>query len=406
MPKLVQINVVASFGSTGKIVSNIGQKAISNDWKSIIGYGQKQNNSTSDAILVGSKIDFYNHIIQTRLFDRHGLASKKATRNFVNSLKKINPDIIHLHNIHGYFLNYPTLFNYLSEFNKPIVWTLHDCWAFTGHCTHYENIGCYKWKTQCKKCPQLETYPASSWLDNSKNNFQLKKKYFTMPKNMHIITVSNWLKKEVKQSFLSNYEIGTIYNGLDTQLFKPTKNNELRVKFNLSNSKIILGVASVWSKNKGLLDFINLSHELNEDEKIVLIGLNKTQIQNLPSNIIGLERTQNVEELINWYSTADVYVNTSVEESFGLTTVEALACNTPVIVYNSTANPEIINDDVGLCIDKNNILQLRESISKILNTPKESYKRVCRSHVLRNFDNKDKIQEYMNLYESLIKSQI
>ncbi|GGG42459.1 glycosyl transferase [Croceivirga lutea] len=402
MPKLVQINVVASFGSTGKIVSNIGQKAISNDWKSIIGYGQKQNNSTSDALLVGSKIDFYNHIIQTRLFDRHGLASKKATRNFIHSLKKINPDIIHLHNIHGYFLNYPTLFNYLSEFNKPIVWTLHDCWAFTGHCTHYENIGCYKWKTQCEKCPQLETYPASSWLDNSKNNFQLKKKYFTMPKNMHIITVSNWLKKEVKQSFLSNYEIETIYNGLDTQLFKPTENNELRVKFNLSNSKIILGVASVWSKNKGLLDFINLSHELNEDEKIVLIGLNKTQIQNLPSNIIGLERTQNVDELINWYSTADVYVNTSVEESFGFTTVEALACNTPVIVYNSTANPEIINDDVGLCIDKNNILQLRESISKILNTPKESYKRVCRSHVLRNFDNKDKIQEYMNLYESLI----
>lgn len=402
MPKLVQINVVASFGSTGKIVSNIGQKAISKDWQSIIGYGQKQNSSTSNALLVGNKIDFYNHILQTRLFDRHGLASKKATGNFIQNLKKINPDIIHLHNIHGYFLNYPTLFNYLSEFNKPIVWTLHDCWAFTGHCTHYENIGCYKWKTQCKKCPQLETYPASSWLDNSKTNFQLKKKYFTMPKNMHIITVSNWLKKEVKQSFLSNYEIGTIYNGLDTQLFKPTENDELRAKFNLANLKIILGVASVWSRNKGLLDFINLSHKLNEDEKIVLIGLNKAQIKSLPSNIIGLERTQNVNELINWYTIADVYVNTSVEESFGFTTVEALACNTPVIVYNSTANPEIINDDVGLCIDKNNILQLRESISKILNTPKESYKRVCRSHVLRNFDNKDKIQEYMNLYESLI----
>ncbi len=405
MPKLFQINVEANYGSTGRIASGIGDLVLKNGWESYIAYGQKQASSNSELSKVGGKLDFYNHVIHTRLFDRHGLASLKPTDKLIEKIKHIQPDIVHLHNIHGYYLNYPRLFNFLGSSDIPIVWTLHDCWALTGHCTHFENIDCQRWQTSCHSCPQKNVYPSSILRDRSKKNHADKKKYFQLPKKIEIVTVSNWLNQVVGKSFLSGYPRKTIHNGLDIEVFRPSNNISLIEKFDLNDSLVFLGVASVWAENKGLGDFIRLSEHLAENEKIVLIGLKKEQIAKLPENIIGLERTQNIEELAAWYSISDIYINTSVEESFGMTTAEAMACGTPVVVYNSTACPEMVNSKVGEIVEKNDIEGLRNALNTILSKPKGWYSKNCREFVVRNFNKEERYNDYFNLYNTLLNAK-
>jgi len=397
--KIFYINVEANFGSTGKIVESLGQLAQRKGSTTYLAHGRKYRASKLITYKIGNLFTYGFHFLLSILFDGQGRGSYLATKHLVRRINKIKPDVIHLHNIHGYYINYKVLFRYLEHYNGILIWTLHDCWALTGHCTHYDHVGCEKWKVECHSCPQQNKYPTSLLLDRSRKNHQKKKQYFSLPTNLKIITVSNWLNRQVKQSFLSNINTQTIYNGIDTSIFKKKYNSTLREQFHIDNKFIILGVASVWSETKGLSDFIKLSKTLKENEKIVLIGLSKNQISKLPISIIGLERTDTLEILVEWYSTANVYVNTSYEETFGMTTVEAMACGTPAVVYNSTACDECITNEVGFSVEKSNITQLKNALEIIKTKGNGFYDEPCRRHVEENFEKNNRYKEYLKLYE-------
>jgi putative colanic acid biosynthesis glycosyltransferase len=404
MIKLLQICVEGNVGSTGTIAESIGEMAIEKGWESYIAHGRWPRPSKSQTFRIESDLGVMLHGLETRLFDRHGLGSRHATKSLINKIKKIDPDVIHLHHIHGYYINIEILFDYLSSANKPVIWTQHDCWSFTGHCAFFDFVGCEKWKTECFKCPQKRAYPKSLFLDRSKENYSLKKKLFTSVPGMVIVSVSKWLDNLVSESFFKRSKHIVIYNGVDVNIFKPQEVNEtIRSKYNLIGKHIMLGVASTWEPRKGLKDYISLSKLLGEDEIIILIGLSQKQINDLPENIIGLSRTENKQELVDLYNISDVYINLSVEETFGLTTAEALACGTPVIVYNSTACPELVDTNTGMVIAKNDIYSVYNAVSKILENGKSSYSDKCRQRVIDNFDEKKKYTKYLETYESLIK---
>ena len=285
----------------------------------------------------------------------------------------------------------------------PVVWTFHDCWSVTGHCCHFDYVGCEKWKKECNHCPQLKEYPASFIIDRSRKNYLLKKELFTSVPNLTIVSVSNWLNGIVEQSFLKNANRKMIYNGLDLNIFKPNPNiSKIRELYQIQNLFLILGVASPWSQRKGFEDFLQLSKFLKNDEVIILVGLNDNQQKNLPSNIIGLSKTENKEQLVALYSAADVFINLSVEETFGLTTAEALACGTPAIVYNATACPEVIDNETGIVVEKKDLKSLVYAISRIKQNGKEYYSKKCRERVIKNFNKSERLQEYFELYKSLL----
>lgn len=399
--KIYQINVVANSGSTGRITEGIITKAMKLNYTCYLAYGRWANHSKADLFKIGSKFDIYYHAAVSMLLDKHGLASKNATKKLIKDLTEKKPDIIHLHNIHGYYLNYPILFNFLSKLNIPIIWTLHDCWSYTGHCAYYTAVNCEKWKKGgCNKCLNLKEYPLSLWKDSSQSNFILKREVFTSVKDMTIITVSDWLKKEVEQSFLSKYKIKTIHNGVDINKFYPLSLEKKNTKWH--DKFIILGVATVWSTRKGLDDFIKLSQNLANDEIIILIGLSKKQIKQLPFNIIGIEKTENIKELVSYYSIADLYINFSIEETFGMTTIESMACGTPALVVNSTASPEIVNDDVGFVIEPHDINAAKNIIALVKKNTKKYYSEKCRSYVVKKYNEEDRFNEYIELYQKVL----
>ena len=297
MKTLLQINSVVNSGSTGRIAEEIGQTAIAAGWESYIAYGRNNRPSKSELIKIGNDQDIILHGLQTRLFDRHGLGSKSATQDLVERIEKIKPDIIHLHNIHGYYINIEILFKYLQGTNIPVVWTFHDCWPITGHCSYFTFVECEKWKTQCFSCPQKTDYPASWLIDRSEKNFKLKKKLFTSLPNVTLVPVSNWLSGILEESFMQNFPLKVIHNGIDTEVFRPSAGETVfHKKHCLENKFILLGVASVWSPRKGLKDFIALSKLLDNDFQIVSVWLTRKQIEQLPDSILGIERTESVEE--------------------------------------------------------------------------------------------------------------
>lgn len=398
--KLLQINSVVNSGSTGRIVEEIGQMAKVNGWQSYIAYGRYDRSSQSELIKIGNDWDIKLHGVQTRLFDKHGFGSNSATKKLVKQIEEIKPDIIHLHNLHGYYLNIEILFNYLKTIETPIIWTLHDCWPMTGHCSHFDFIGCQKWKTECFNCPQMNEYPASFLIDRSKINYKQKKKLFTSLNNLTIVPVSNWLAGITKQSFLDNYPVKVINNGVNIETFKPFNDKSIKKKYNLKDKFKLVGVASVWSSRKGLKDFIELSERLDNKYQIILVGLNDNQLKDLPDNIIGLKRTENLDELVALYSIADIVLNLSYEETFGLTTLEGFACGTPSIVYNSTASPELITSETGIIIEKGNISDLINGIETIRLNGKDSYKLACRKRAESVYNKDNRYMDYLNLYES------
>ncbi|NDW11792.1 glycosyltransferase [Bacteroides sp. 214] len=399
MPTLLQINTVVNSGSTGHIAEEIGELAINKGWGSYIAYGRNPRQSKSQLIRIGSDLDVNLHAIETRLLDNHGLASCNATRIFIKEIDKIKPDIVHLHNIHGYYLNYKILFEYLSEREIPVVWTLHDCWAYTGHCAHYTYAKCDRWQDVCHHCPQKQVYPASMWADRSTKNFLNKRNSFTSVRNVTLVPVSKWLTHEVEKSFLKDYPIRTIYNGIDTTLFVPSPN--VKRKYNLENKFLILGVSSVWDNRKGLEDFKTLAAQLKADERIMLVGLTKKQIKELPFNIIGIERTENLNQLVELYSSADLYISFSMEETFGMTIAESMACGTPALVYNSTACPEVVSEETGFVVEPHDMNAVREAINVLKNSTQD-YKQQCRDRVLAHFDKGKQWENYIHLYNTLI----
>ncbi|NWJ51806.1 MAG: glycosyltransferase [Bacteroidetes bacterium] len=402
MKKILQINIVVNYGSTGIIAEEIGRHAIEEGWESYIAFGRKERPSKSKLIKIGSDLDINLHVLQTRLFDRHGFGSHRATQKLINQIEKINPDIIHLHNLHGYYINIKILFDFLSKADIPIVWTLHDCWPITGHCVHFDSINCERWKTHCFNCPLKNSYPASFLIDRSSKNHLFKKNKFTSIKRLTIVPVSNWLGNIIKKSFLNCYPIQVINNGVDCNIFVQNKTQKIREKYNVIDKLIILGVSNTWEPRKRLSDFIELSKSLDNSSVIILVGLSSTQLKNLPKNIIGIPRTESVQELVDLYSAADIYLNLSIEETFGKTTAEALACGTPIIVYNATACPELVSPETGFIVEKGNIISLLESINIVRRAGREHFAFACRERALKLYNKNDRISDYINLYKSMM----
>lgn len=402
MKTLLQINSVVNSGSTGRIAENIGRIAMGKGWKSYIAYARNERPSQSQLIKIGSDWDIKMHGVQTRLLDNHGFASNRATHRFIEEVERIKPIIVHLHNIHGYYINIEILFNYLAKADIPVVWTLHDCWSFTGHCTHFDFIGCDKWKTHCYECPQKKSYPASYLIDNSRNNFSRKRELFNSVKSMTIVPVSNWLGGLVGESFLKEYPIKVIHNGVDLSTFKPMDTESVAKKYNTQDKYVLLGVANIWDERKGLQDFIKLSKHLIDDELIVLIGLSKEQTKCLPSNIIGLERTESVQELAELYSLADVFINPTYEDNFPTTNIESLACGTPVVTYKTGGSPEAFDANTGFVVNQGDIDGLIKVVAEINNKGKNYYFDVCVDRARRMYDKENRFEEYINLYEQLI----
>ena len=343
--KVIQINSVCGIRSTGRICTDLADVLLQDGHECKIAYGRESvpEKYGKIAIRIGNDLDAKLHALQSRIFDNAGFGSKLATEKFIEWVKEYNPDIIHLHNIHGYYINVEVLFKYLAESNKPVIWTLHDCWAFTGHCAYYSYVKCDKWKTGCFNCPQKKRYPSSLLWDASKKNWQKKKALFTSVKNMTLVTPSKWLANEVKKSFLSKYPMKVIANGIDLDVFKPTP-SDFKEKNGLVGKKIILGVASSWSECKGLKDFIELSKILDEKYKIVLVGLSENQIKELPENILAISRTNNVKELAEIYTAADIFFNPTYEDNFPTVNLEAQACGTPVITYRTGGSVESVSE--------------------------------------------------------------
>lgn len=397
--KVLQINTFGNL-STGRIAVDLYNVLKENGHDGLVAYAR---NTISDGVphyVIGSMKNVYVDALLTRITDRAGFFSTSATVKLIEKIKQYDPDVIHLHNLHGYYINVEVLFDYLRKCGKPVVWTLHDCWAFTGHCCHFSAIKCDKWKIGCYKCPQKHSYPAS-YVDHSKSNYLKKKELFTSIENMHIVTVSKWLEEVTRQSYLKAYPIETIYNGIDTSVFKPTK-SDVKKRLNIENRKVILGVASTWSPNKGLRDFVKLSKMITEDYIIVLVGVNKKQIKTLPNNIIGLSRTNNVNELVELYSAADVFFNASIEETFGLPTVEAMACGTPAIVYDCTALPEVISEESGKIVEANNVELVWWAIQEM---KKKKFSSEIIVENAKNYEKNKQYKKYLGLYEKIINKE-
>ena len=390
--KVLQINSVCGVGSTGRIATDLYKVLEEHGHECVIAYGRGTAPEGIKTIKIGTDFDNYMHVAKTRLFDKHGFGSTKATKEFIKKVKEYDPDVIHLHNIHGYYINIEILFDYLKKSNKKVIWTLHDCWTFTGHCAYFDYVGCDKWKLGCKDCPQKKEYPNSLLLDSSKSNYEKKKMIFTGVKNLTIVTPSKWLSGLVKESYLSEYKVKVINNGIDLDVFKPTK-SDFRKRYGLENKCIILGVASVWDRRKGLSYLMKLSEMLDETYKIIVVGVNKKQKEKLPDNMIGIIKTNNVKELVEIYSASDIFVNPTLEDNFPTTNLEALACGGFVITFNTGGSIESVSNKNGFIVKKNDIKQLYKKIIEARTN------KLNRENIINSSKFYNKIERYRNYLE-------
>lgn len=399
--KLLLVNTTINTISTGRIAEVIGRYAQKSGYEVFAGCRFKNSGSALKVIKIGLNTDHYIHALSTRLTDRHGFGSAGATKEFIRQLDKINPDIINLHNIHGYYLNIELMADWLIRHNRPVVWTFHDCWPFTGHCTYFDSVGCNRWTTGCHDCPNRQTYPSAWFHDNSRKNFIRKKELFNAIPQLTIVVPCQWMANNVSRSFFKDKRTVIIYNGVNTEIFKPTaadRAQQLKRSLQLEGKRVILGVANVWEKRKGLDDFKKMASLLRYDERIVLIGTNKKQIASLPDRIIGIGRIENMTRLAEFYSMADAFINPTYDDNFPTTNIEALACGTPVVTYDTGGSPEAVSPTTGAIVAKGDVAGAIENARRLwVENPSEH----CRRRALTNFDSRDRYNDYINLFNKL-----
>lgn len=398
---ILQINSVCGIGSTGRIATDLHAILLSQGQQSTIAFGRDAARNCDLTIRIGSKFDNYLHVARTRLLDSHGFGSAAATKKLIARIKALNPDVIHLHNLHGYYLHIGLLFDYLKAANKPVIWTLHDCWAFTGHCAHFDFSGCERWRSQCHDCPLKSEYPKSLFADRSQRNYQQKRALFTGVQKLTIVTPSKWLAALVKQSFLQEYPVKIINNGVDLNVFQPTP-GDFRRRYKLENQFILLGVASLWNERKGYQYFLDLATQLRPDEKIVLVGVSEKQIKALPPGMIGIAKTNSTAELAEIYSAADLFINPTLEDNFPTTNLEALACGTPVVTFNSGGSPECLDENCGLVVERGDLPGLTAAIATVRKVGKAAYRAHCQKRARERFDRDARCAEYLNLYKEIL----
>lgn len=396
--KIAQINTY-DCGSTGKIMLGIAEVARASGIDSYTFSSSRaaKNQGSINHEYFDRYIDYRFHMGMGMVFGFETDFSYIATKRLLKRLKEIKPDIIHIHNTHGWYLNHPLLFNYIKKNKIKTVWTLHDCWTFTGRCPHFQITGCDRWKVECHDCPyDKKMYPASYVFDRSRIQHKKKKKMFLGIQDLTLVTPSKWLAKLVEESYLKDYPVKVINNGIDLRIFKPTE-SDFRKKYNVENKKIVLGVAASWGVRKGLDVFIELANRLNEDYQIVLVGTNDTVDKQLPKNIISIHKTNNQKELAEIYSAADVFANPTREEVFGLVNSEALACGTPVVTFETGGSPEVPDENCGSVVVRNDVDALEDEIRRVCEEKPYS-KEAC---VMRAkiYDMEDKFKEYVRLYQ-------
>ena len=413
MKSLVEINTVVN-NSTGRIMHDIQREADISGMETLSIVGRRHVYTDVPCVKFGNALSFWIHVIWTTLTDRHGLEpvlSSLFTRKMVDRIREANPDIIHLHNIHGYYLHYPTLMKYLAyEYKGKIIWTFHDLWPITGHCAYYSAVNCDKWMTGCNHCPNKKRYPVSLGLDGSRKNYEIKKELFTSLSNLTITVPSEWMASQVRQSFMGKYPVEVIHNGIDTAVFDHNRliadldieSNKCADETACSDKKILLSVASIWDERKGLKDLVALSDKLSDDYVMVIVGLSKHQISRLPKGVIGITRTENIEELVSLYSRANIFINPSLEESFSLVTVEALSCGCPCIVLDTSAVAELVNDDNGVVLHSHKPEDYLDAIKSIEN---RRYSRESVRATALKYDNKYMLEGYMRLYGEVLRDE-
>ena len=391
--KLLQLNVTGNWGSTGKIAEGIGLAAMRRGWESTVAFGRYVNPSASQLIKVGGQRDVYLHYARSRFLDGEGLGSRRATRALIGQIKELAPDIVQLHNIHDHWLNYPLLFEYLATTDTPVVWTFHDCWTFTGGCAYFDRVGCSKWQNECEKCPCKH-----SFIDKSKKNFSLKRELLhPLRQRLHIIPVSNWLDNFLEDSFLSGCRSTVIHNGINLNSFKIVPYRRER--------PYVLGVALPWSARKGFDDVLKLRKLLSEEIDIVLVGLTEAQLKQLPEGVTGYLKTQNINQLIELYSGALALINPTYEDNFPTVNIEALACGTPVITYNTGGSPEAITQSTGIVVEQGNVKQMTDAVMQIINNPDQYSSTDCRKRAQECFDATKQFGKYIDLYESILSEK-
>lgn len=397
--KVLQVNSFFSAGGPPRIMNGIYTTLKQNGHDCKIAAARESIIVDEDSISIGNKRRTMINAFEARILDNDGFTAKKATRQLIERIEAYDPVVIQIHNLHGYYINIEILFDYLKACGKPIVWTMHDCWPITGHCPHFAKVKCERYKNGCYSCPLKKEYPSSYGFDHSKQNWERKKAAFTKVPNMTIVCVSQWLEQIIQESFLKEYKTKVIYNGIDLNVFKRT-DSDFRKKYNLGNKRILVGVALHWGEKKGLLDYIELAKMLNEEYKIILVGLSEGEVKDLPHNIIPIPPVKDDRTLAEIYSASDLCLNLSYEETFGLTTIEALACDTPVITYDKTAVPEVARMYNAPVVRAGCLEELKEAIEKhfILNINKKKYDVAC-------FEQEKQYQQYCTLYKELTEKK-
>lgn len=450
--RIAQINILTTL-STGRIAVQLCRMAEQAGHKALICYSRKHAPADVYSYHIGSsprhksrkapsrlrrKVSALTdtfcslrniglHWLGSKLFDRTGFFSRRPTQRLIRQLEQFKPDIVHLHNIHGYYLYLPALFDYLKKNDIPVVWTLHDCWAFTGHCAYYTEavnappagqvrkrrsqqptLGCDRWKTGCGQCVLKRSYPSSWLMDQSARNWADKRALFTGLKHMVLTTPSQWLADEVKMSFLKSYPVYPLANGVDLEAFKPCASEEYMQQAiraygleGLGQRKLVLSAAAVWDARKGLDDLIELAEKLGKDYCVAAVGLSKRQIESLPSKtVLGIPRTGNVTDLCALYTAADVYVSASSEETFGMTLIESMACGTQTICYDATAMPELVTEDVGEVVPLRDVEALADAVRRLCDNPKDP--QACMNRAAE-FELTERFSAYMRLYEKMYR---
>ena len=399
--KLLQINPVVRLNtSTGRIMKEIGELAMSAGWESYIAYSRARDGEpqhTSHLVPVGDKLDLAVHAVATRLFDAHGLASRRATRELIRRIREIDPDIVHIHNVHGYFLNYPMLSEFLRQSGKPVIWTVHDCWLYTGHCYHYAYAHCDKWTTGCGHCPQKRSFPASWLLDRSARNWRKKQQAFGAL-DLTVVTVSEWMRREMASSFLADKRFVVIHNGIDLDTFRP----EAGADEPRTAGTTILAVASIWLEEKGLGDLAALAVRLRPDERLVLVGrMTEEQRRRFPDGVQFIERTENVGKLAALYASATVLVNPTWQDNYPTVNLEAIACGTPVVTYRTGGSVEAVTEGTGFVVEQGDVDGLLDRVRELATADRAATAARCREFALQHFEKYKCYQNYIQLYEDL-----
>ncbi|MCR5183905.1 MAG: glycosyltransferase [Opitutales bacterium] len=406
MKTLLQISTVVGYGSTGKIAEEIGKTALAAGWRSVIAYGRtmgkKNIRSASELIRIGSDFDNYCHWALDKFLDLEGFGSYFATKRLIRQIRAIRPDIIQLHNLHDHYLNLPVLFDYLRACDVPVFWTQHDCWMLSGGCMYFVADRCEQWHNgeQCRNCPQIRRL---QW-NNRHRNLLWRRDFINPVPKLTFVPVSDWLAELTRQSIYAAHPVRRIYNGIDTDIFIPEPHPQPAQ--NKTPFKI-LGCANVWEERKGLNDFFKLRERFSKNDlQITLVGLTAAQIAQLPDGIRGIGRTQNLQELIELYRDADLFVNPTYQDNFPTVNIEALACGTPVVTYSGTGgSAEAVTPETGFVVPAGDIDGICRAIETVRSRGKSSYSAACRSRAVKHFKAADRFNEYLKLYNEALETQ-